>query len=69
MSRNSKQVKKANIAKQFTKIRQGGNKGPAKTVSKHGKVATYNATKRAKNKTASREAVDLTAAFAGDDQS
>lgn len=40
MSRQSKQAKKAIIAKAVTKIRKDGGKGPASTAAKHGKDAS-----------------------------
>lgn len=37
MSRQNKNVKKRQTAKQFSEIRKGGGKGPEKTSPKHGK--------------------------------
>lgn len=45
MSRQSKAVKKKAEAKQWTKIRKDGGKGPARTTPKHGKVNTLKAQK------------------------
>jgi alpha-beta hydrolase superfamily lysophospholipase len=40
MSRQNKAIKKRAEAKQWTKIRKDGGKGPARTTPKHGKVKT-----------------------------
>lgn len=45
MSRQSKAVKKAAEAKQWSKLRKEGGKGPARTTPKHGKVKTLKAQK------------------------
>lgn len=37
MSRQSKNAKRKILAQQITKMHLAGNKGPAKTVAKHGK--------------------------------
>lgn len=47
MSRNSKQVRKKNIAKQITAMHKAGNRGPAKTKKLTKKVRTWFALKRA----------------------
>ena len=52
MSRQSKAVKKAVIAKAITKLHKYGNKGPKSTTPKHGKDASkrlYTAKKRGQN--------------------
>lgn len=41
MSRQSKQAKKAVIAKQITAMHMKGNKGPSATQPKHGKVRSW----------------------------
>jgi hypothetical protein len=53
MSRINKQTKKAVLAKQFQKIRVSGSHGPSKTLPKHGKVKTWNAEKKVKNRATS----------------
>ena len=47
MSRQNKQARKANIAKQFTAIHKGGSKGPSQTKKQTKKVKTWFAAKRA----------------------
>jgi hypothetical protein len=37
MSRNSKNAKRIQAAKEMSKARQGGSPGPARTQAKHGK--------------------------------
>lgn len=60
MSRQSKAAKKKVEAKQWTKIRKDGGKGPARTTPKHGKVKTQKAIKaeelRKANEQAARDA-------------
>lgn len=46
MSRQNKAAKKRAEAKQWTKIRKDGGKGPARTTPKHGKVKTQLAIQR-----------------------
>lgn len=46
MSRQNKQARKANIAKQFTAIHKGGSKGPSKTKKLTKKVRTWASLKR-----------------------
>lgn len=41
MSRNSKNARNHERARQMTAMRKNGNKGPAKTTPKHGKRVTY----------------------------
>lgn len=41
MSRQSKAEKKKDLAKTITKMHKGGNKGPASTTPKHGKVKVF----------------------------
>ncbi len=53
MSKINKQTKKNDLAKQFSKIRTKGGHGPSKTLPKHGKVKTWNAEKKVKNRATS----------------
>ena len=46
MSRQNKQRRKANIAKQFTAIHKGGSKGPSHTKKLTKKVRTWSSSKR-----------------------
>lgn len=54
MSRQSKNVKKRAIAKQFSELRKSGGSGPKQTTPKHGKDPkrrAYTARKRGLNDT------------------
>lgn len=41
MSRQSKNARKMELARQFSAARQAGNKGPSQTTPKHGKRVTF----------------------------
>lgn len=43
MSRNAKNARNVKRAKEFSAARKAGNKGPAQTTPKHGKVAARRA--------------------------